>query len=317
MSKNKSCVVIGAGMAGLAAASVLRQSGWEVVLLDKASAVGGRMATRRIGESRFDHGAQFFTVRDSRFQESVNQWQARGWVMPWFTEGGHIRYRGTDGMGGIAEELAKPFDVRTATNVARVEPVESGWRIWTEDGEELRASSLLLTAPAPQSANLLSGCMNQLPASVASSLNDIEFDPCFALLAILAGPSVIPPPGLIRPDAGPISLISDNVQKGISAGAAALTIHARADFTRSYFDRVEAVAPLLLEAAEPWLGSEVLTWQLHRWKYSQPIVTCAGPCLYSSEPAPLAFAGDAFGGPRIEGAFLSGMAAAKQLIGDS
>ena len=315
MRNTKSCLIVGAGIAGLAAAGVLRQSGWEVVLLDKGRGVGGRMATRRIGESRFDHGAQFFTVRDSRFQEAVDLWEARGWVRPWFSEGGHIRYRGTEGMAGVVKKMAKPFEVRTTTKVERVVPLEKGWRIRTEAGEEFSAGTLLLTPPAPQSIALLSGCMDRLPTHIVSGLNGIEFDPCFALLATLAGPSRIPPPGCVRPDAGPIAFIADNTQKGISERASALTIHARADFTRSYFEMDEVAAQLLLKAAEPWLGSRVLTWQLHRWKYSQPIAACAEPYLHCPGPSALAVAGDAFGGPRIEGAFLSGMAAAKQITG--
>jgi hypothetical protein len=47
------------------------------------------MATRRIGESRLDHGAQFFTVRAPRFREVVERWEQAGWVAPWFSESGH------------------------------------------------------------------------------------------------------------------------------------------------------------------------------------------------------------------------------------
>ena len=45
MSQGKSCLIIGAGMAGLTAAGVLSQAGWEVVLLDKGRSAGGRRDT--------------------------------------------------------------------------------------------------------------------------------------------------------------------------------------------------------------------------------------------------------------------------------
>ncbi len=111
-----------------------------------------------------------------------------------------------------------------------------------------------------------------------------------------------------------MAFIADNRQKGISPGAVALTIHANAGFSRSCFEApAEDVARRLLHAADAWLGNEVEAWQLHRWKFSQPAATCPEACLYTALPAPLAVAGDAFAGPRIEGAFLSGLAAAKIL----
>jgi predicted NAD/FAD-dependent oxidoreductase len=137
-----------------------------------------------------------------------------------------------------------------------------------------------------------------------------------ALLVSLDGPSLVPGPGYVRPVDGPISFIADNTQKGISIGAAALTIHAQAAFTRSYLDAPEEeVTPYLLAAAEPFLGACVVTSsQLHRWKHSHATSSYPEPTLFFAGPSPLAFAGDGFGAPRIEGAFLSGLAAAQKII---
>jgi predicted NAD/FAD-dependent oxidoreductase len=53
---------------------------------------------------------------------------------------------------------------------------------------------------------------------------------------------------------------------------------------------------------------------VHRWRYSQPVVTYSEPCLLIADAAPLVLAGDAFDQPRVEGAFLSGCAAADALL---
>jgi hypothetical protein len=58
----------------------------------------------------------------------------------------------------------------------------------------------------------------------------------------------------------------------------------------------------------------LIRWQVHRWRYSRPVVAHPEACLFTQEPALLAFAGDAFGTPRVEGAFLSGRAAAQALL---
>ena len=59
--------VIGAGMAGVACARTLLQAGHRVSVFEKSRGFGGRMATRSTEFGGFDHGAQYFTVRDSRF----------------------------------------------------------------------------------------------------------------------------------------------------------------------------------------------------------------------------------------------------------
>jgi predicted NAD/FAD-dependent oxidoreductase len=314
MKTNRFCLIVGAGMAGLTAGRFLKAAGWSVLLLDKGRSFGGRMATRRIGASRLDHGAQFFTVRDSRFANAVRGWQSAGWVTPWFEQDGHVRYRATDGMNALAEHLARPLEVRRETKVKCIEPNGDGWLVTTGSGESLRAGTLLLTPPAPQSADLLAGCAERLPPDVISMLRSVDYDPCFSLLVTIDGPGKVPPPGYVRPASGPVEWIADNTRKGVSVGGAALTVHARADFSRNYFEAPkEDVMRLLLEAAEPWLGGQVTALQLHRWKYSRPVAADRPMCLLSSQPARLLIAGDGFGGPRLEGAFLSGLAAAEKI----
>lgn len=314
MSETRSCVIVGAGMAGLTAAGALQASGWTVVVLDKGRGAGGRMATRRIGESRFDHGAQFFTARDSRFREVVSRWELANWVAPWFTEAGQVRYRATGGMTALARHLAQPLDMRKDTTVELAEPEDDGWLVVTKAGESFRANALLLTPPAPQVIDLLAGCANPVPHEMLSALMAIAFDPCLALLVTIDGPGRVPPPGFIRPDGGPLEWIADNTQKGISTGVTALTIHARSDFSRHHLEASkDDVARLIHEAAQPWLGAEVTAWQLHRWRYSRPAAASGPMCLYSDQPARIAIAGDAFVGPRLEGAFLSGLAAAEKI----
>ncbi|OYX00993.1 MAG: deoxyribodipyrimidine photolyase, partial [Caulobacter vibrioides] len=79
--------IIGAGMAGLSCAQALSAAGHAVQVLDKGRGPGGRMSTRRIktpqGQVSFDHGAQFFTVRDPEFAARAAAWQAAGVAAPW------------------------------------------------------------------------------------------------------------------------------------------------------------------------------------------------------------------------------------------
>ena len=57
-------LIIGAGITGLIAGYHLNKAGREILIVDKSRGVGGRMATRRIGDASFDHGANFLYATD-------------------------------------------------------------------------------------------------------------------------------------------------------------------------------------------------------------------------------------------------------------
>ena len=77
--------VIGAGIAGLACARTLAQAGCEVTVFEKSRGFGGRMACRQTPFGTHDHGAQYFTVRDKRFDAALGI--APGLCTPWNANG--------------------------------------------------------------------------------------------------------------------------------------------------------------------------------------------------------------------------------------
>ena len=145
-------VVIGAGLAGLIAAQQLRNSGHDVVVLDKGKSPGGRLATRRIGDATLDHGAQFFTVREPEFEHHVQQWIQAGVIREWCKgfskQDGHPRYIGAHGMNGIAKHLAQGIDVRCNTFVFEVTRNEdTSWSITIDDGTVYQSDAFIVTCP--------------------------------------------------------------------------------------------------------------------------------------------------------------------------
>ena len=60
------CAIVGAGLSGVTCAASLHEQGISVRVFEKSRGIGGRMATRRTPAGlHFDHGAQYFTARDS------------------------------------------------------------------------------------------------------------------------------------------------------------------------------------------------------------------------------------------------------------
>ncbi len=311
-------LILGAGMAGLSAATELQRAGRRVLVLDKSRSVGGRMATRRLGEAVFDHGAQFMTARSARFQGMLGGLVEDGAVVEWcrgFAEqaDGHPRWRGNPGMNSVSKLLAKEVEVRLEKPIASLSAMASGWLARTKDGETFTAGALLLTPPVPQSLALLDHGGFALVKPMRTRLETIEYERCLAVLAVLDGPSQIPSPGGRQFTEGPISWLADNQLKGISPQAA-VTIHASHAFSVEHWqeDRKESGRELL-RAAAPWLGAAVKEFQVHAWRYSKPLRVEECACLLANEAPPLIFAGDAFAGSKVEGAALSGWAAAEIL----
>ena len=159
-------LIVGAGLSGLLAAHELQARGLTARLLDKGRSVGGRLATRRVGPGRADHGAQFFTVRAPEFRTWVEHWQAEGLVFVWSTgwsngslvdapSDGHPRYAVRGGMNALAKHLAQGLDVRVDTQVTSVTPTANGWQATDQAGQLFSGRALLLTPPVPQSLALL------------------------------------------------------------------------------------------------------------------------------------------------------------------
>jgi predicted NAD/FAD-dependent oxidoreductase len=322
-------LVVGAGIAGLLAARRLVDAGHRVIVVDKGRGVGGRLATRRMGEGVFDHGAQFFTSSEPGFAAEVARWEAAGVVERWFdtrlepdgsiVPDGHPRWRGSTGMTAIAKHLALGLDVRTATRLAaiNVDSTVAGlnWRASVDDGTDLRATALLLTAPVPQTLELLAAGGVELDPTDRADLDAVSYHPCLAVMALLDGPSGLPEPGALRPAGEPLDWVADNQRKGISP-VPAITVHAGPSTSRALWDAPDNEVIGTLLAAVPGLAAAPVAdgVQVQRWRYARPDVGLEGLARIFSELPPAVLAGDVFDGSRVPGAAASGWAAAELLL---
>jgi len=339
-------MIVGAGIAGLSAATELVANGRRVVVLEKSRGVGGRMATRRVGEAVCDHGAQFFTVRGESFGGMVTAAGEAGAVATW-CEGfsraasidatvtpatdGHARWRGVSGMTDLPKWLAAQLSpdrcvVRTAVKVSAIGVDGDRVRISLDPGPEagepttLHAAAAIITLPVPQSLDLfaaggLLAAEGGIASEVHQQLATVTYDPSFALMLVLNRPSLVPLPGGIQFAGGPISWLADNHQKEISS-VPALTVHASGAFSRQHFDDPpEQVAAALIELVRPWIDGDpatgIIGQSLHRWKFAMPTTIIPAPLVAAVTSPPIVCCGDAFGGPKVEGAASSGLAAGR------
>jgi len=321
-------LIVGSGMAGLMAARTLSQNGIESLIVDKKTSVGGRLSTMRLGPGLGDVGAQFFTVRTPVFQVLVDQWIAEGLVYKWSdgwsdsslgtaAPAGHPRYAVRDGMHALAARLAQDVSIRTIVPLVSIRTVGQNWTAQDNDGLEYTSHAVILTPPVPESLRLLDAGQVQLAPSDREALERLTYVPCIAGLLRVIGSVHLPEPGAIQQPNAPVSWISDNQRKGISADAAVITLHASPELSRQLWDATDAEAVAELQKAlQPHLDStsKIVESIIYRWQHAVPTTLHPERYLKAVGLAPLIFAGDAFRWPRVEGAALSGIAAANALI---
>jgi renalase len=314
-------VVIGAGMAGLVAARALHDASdgaLDIVVVDKGRSVGGRMATRRIGDATFDHGAQFFTVRTPAFRRRVDDWSDRGLARVWNHgfdhDDGYPRYVAPHGMTSLAKDLAVGLRVECSTmafTLRRSTDTRVPWDVVIDDGTVRPADHVIVTTPLAQAFGLLADADLELDVEAFR----VDYDRTICLLAVLDRPVTVGDSGGAQPTEGIFSFVGDNMSKGVSA-APAVTLHATATWSEAHWDDpLDALGHALIDAARPWLGGAVVTdHQVKKWRFATRRTIIPDPCRSLAEGS-IVLAGDAFAGPRIEGAHNSGLAAAHTILG--
>lgn len=305
-------IVIGAGMAGLACARALKSAGHKVLVLDKGRGIGGRMATRRIelkaGAMRFDHGAQYFTVRTHEFSrflatlpQAVSQWQDGA---------ARAHFVGLPGMSGLPRAMAQGLEVRQGFEVTALNPVSGGWQVMSES-ETLEAVRLVLTVPAPQALRLLGD------HPLTEALARIRMAPCLTLMT--AFPPETPRPFVNRraPDQPLAWIAQDSNKPGRAEPFTTWVAQAGPDWSAQYLElERDAIAALMLPLFCAEIGTapaQAIHSTAHRWRHARVTDPLGQPFL-RSDCGRLHLGGDWCLGARVEAAWLSGQAIAENML---
>jgi hypothetical protein len=336
----QSVLVIGAGMSGLTAARHLQQHGMTVTVVDKGRGVGGRLATRRITtedgrEGKIDHGAQYLTAHESDFISLTSELRTNAIIQEWKTTSGANpatpRFFAPNGMTAVAKYLANGIQTRLAERIVSLNLTSSGWEAITDAGLTLRAESLIVTPPVPQTMMLLETLPKNIyqeimpePASIL--LNSVEYTRGIVLMLAMKAPTrfmgqALAPNGGLRIDKSAIWWVADNQRKGISPDTPTLTLHATPDFSLEHWEtREEDILPLIFADVADVLGMQEVVWHaLHRWRFSRVVKPFPDKYYALRSTFPCVLAGDAFTTSqwlptRAEDAALSGLAAAEYLL---
>jgi predicted NAD/FAD-dependent oxidoreductase len=304
--------IVGAGMAGLACAERLIGRGHDVLLFDKGRGPGGRMSTRRIptsaGEACFDHGAQYFTVRDDAFRRQVDAWISEGSAAQWPSAGSEA-YVGVPGMNAPVRRMSDGQSVRWSTKVTRIESFGRGWQLVLDRGDAACVDIAVVATPAEQAASLLASVSPDLAARARTTPSD----PCWTLMLAFAE-TVKVAQNCWRGDEI-IGWAARNSSKPGRVGPESWVVQASPVWSRVHVEAdPEWVAATLKGALSGMLGvplPPVAGQSCHRWRFARSGAEGSGAVFDPNRQ--LGVCGDWLIGPRVEAAWLSGNKLAEQI----
>jgi len=317
----KKVAVIGAGLAGLSCARVLRRAGCYVEVFEQERIVGGRMATTRLGLVPFDHGSQYVAARSGIFRAYVDELSAAGYAAKWVPKAANGSnatqltpwFVGTPGMSSLVRPLAEGVRLNTERRVHTLQKIDKGWNLWFEDETFAGPFQAVAVAiPAPE-ARLLIGRIEDL----AHPLERVKISPCWAVLARLED-RVFPTQDVFSDMSDVVRWIArNNAKPGRPAKGDHIVIHASPGWSRDTEDvEPEVVASELWNEVSNLMNlPPVRPSQLsaHLWR-SGVVDEALGESFLFSTPHRVGLAGDWCLGRLAEHAFESGAGLGKAIV---
>lgn len=320
--------MIGTGLAGLMCSRILHDQGMQIKCFDKSHRAGGRASTRiASGVTQFDHGAQYFTIRDPVLKPYLESWCADRHVAKW--EGQIVsiddpgvfrdvpfvnRFVGTPRMESLGEHLSKDLSIDLETEVSKVELGPSGYRLTSKTDRDLGEFDIVLwNCPPLQVGKLVPPQCNW-----RSELSKVAMVPCWSIMLAFEGRWDVPFDGAFINDGSLGWIARDSSKPSRSQTMDTWVLHSTVAWaTENLGSSKEAAIASLIEEAErvtknPMPKSCVA--KAHRWLYSRPNESLPESSLWDEQHR-LGACGDWCGGPRVEGALKSGMALAGQVLG--
>jgi renalase len=314
--------IVGAGVSGLAAARSLVDRGHAVTIFERSQIPGGRVGTKVIsaielprglsGELAFDHGAQYFTVRDDRFSMLAAEWERDRVIAKWTgrivafdgegwedVEDNTSRYVGIPGMSALATAMAAGLEIRYGQRIESLEPLLTDFdRVIVAIPAPL---ALPLVSHVPALAQKITGVVMRSNWTVMAAFEErvaARFDAAFV-------------------NGSAISWIARNTSKPKRNWKIdAWVIQASTAWSDAHFDdQPDDVGAFLMEAFEDQIPAglpRAFYATVHRWRHAAADPPLAAGAIHDADSR-ITLCGDWCKGPRTEDAFLSGLEAAATL----
>jgi predicted NAD/FAD-dependent oxidoreductase len=310
--------IIGAGMAGLTVASILRAAGYEATVFDKSKGTGGRLSSRSYGSGWIDHGAPYFSANlpyvSDFLQEQLPAGKFQSWrglVSGQLRPDEQLQAVGVPRNSAITRGLLGDQPFQASTRITRIEPDAGGWQLFDAGGSCLGVWPLVIVAvPAPQALTLLKQQRN-----FAALIKQVSMEPAW-VAAISAGERRYRLPEVSVFKHPIIRRIVNNSAKPGRGNDNVYLVQAQKSWSQQHLeDSSEQVGQQLLQSFNKLAGNGVEDELLfvHRWRYAFTERPLGRPFLWDKQ-IKLGVCGDWCLGRSLQDAWQSGADLAVRIL---
>jgi len=319
MQNNIDLLVIGSGISGLAASMKAKKNFNNILIIDKGFHVGGRICSKNLNNSYFNHGAPF--ICRSKIKKSlsfVNLLQQNKNILKAIIKNSDNKsqavYHSRPMMRTFFEDFKNKIIIKQKTKALNIKRDGNFFVVNCSDNKFIVAKKIVLSVPAPQASELI----KEIDPQIVNEINKIKYSKCLAILIAFDQKVDVPKYSFFEDNTGDLSTLFYGVCfNNHPTNSVVVRMSNKWSETNFEYDKeiiTRKCLAVLSEKVSHFKKYNINITYCHKWRYSQVLNWLPPSIPTVNKDKSVGFAGDWTVGPTIEDAFVSGEKVIKNLL---
>ena len=319
MQNNIDLLVIGSGISGLAAGMKAKKNFNNILIIDKGFHIGGRVCSKNLNNSYFNHGAPFISrSKIKRSLSFINLLQQNKNILKTVIKNcdnkSQAVYYSRPMMRTFFEDFKNKIIIKQKTQALNIKRDGNFFVVNCSDNKFIVAKKIILSVPAPQASELI----KEIDPQIVNEINKIKYSKCLAILIAFDKKVNFPKYSFFEDNTGELSTLFCGLTfNNHLTNSVVVRMSNKWSETNFEYDKeiiIGKCLAVLIKKISHFRRYSINFTYCHKWRYSQVINWLPPYIPIVNKDKSVGFAGDWTVGPTIEDAFVSGEKVIKNLL---